>query len=70
MLAPPASPPCYFLHFSPKHMFFILVYEGKGADMKGYVTAAGYMGFVDGRFMLFDSEGEYTEYMRETVQGE
>ena len=36
--------------------------------MKGYVTAAGYMGFVDGRFMLFDSEGEYTEYMREAAE--
>ena len=35
--------------------------------MKGYVTPVGYMGFVDGTFMLFDSEGEYTEYMRETA---
>ena len=46
------------------------MFEGKGANMKGYVTAAGYMGFVDGRFMLFDSEGEYTEYMREAAQGD
>ena len=27
----------------------------------GYVTAAGYMGFVDGRFILFDSEGDIVE---------
>ena len=31
--------------------------------MKGYVTANGYMGYVDGRYMLFASEEEYLEYM-------
>ena len=31
--------------------------------MKGYVTATGYMGFVDGEYILFASEGEYREYM-------
>lgn len=30
--------------------------------MKGYVTASGYMGYVDGRYILFASESEYLEY--------
>ena len=34
-----------------------------GDTMKGYYTGAGYMGYVDGRYMLFASEGEYEEYM-------
>ena len=29
--------------------------------MKGYTTAEGYMGFVNGRYMLFASESEYSE---------
>ena len=33
--------------------------------MKGYTTAEGYMGFVNGRYMLFASESEYREYMDE-----
>ena len=33
--------------------------------MKGYATAEGYMGFVNGRYMLFVSESEYSEYMDE-----
>ena len=33
--------------------------------MKGYVTANGYMGFVEGRYILFCSEADYLEYMRE-----
>ena len=33
--------------------------------MKGYVTSAGYMGWVDGRWMLFASETEYYEYLEE-----
>jgi hypothetical protein len=33
--------------------------------MKGYTTAEGYMGFVNGRYMLFASEMEYKEYMEE-----
>ncbi len=31
--------------------------------MKGYVTGSGYMGLVDGRYVLFASEEEYMEYM-------
>lgn len=33
--------------------------------MKGYITASGYMGLVDGRYMLFASEEEYLEYLEE-----
>lgn len=33
--------------------------------MKGYVTAGGYMGLVDGRYMLFVSENEYREYFED-----
>lgn len=31
--------------------------------MKGYVTASGYMGYVDGTYILFASEEDYREYM-------
>lgn len=30
--------------------------------MKGYVTEAGYMGYVEGRYMLFADEDDYMEY--------
>ena len=33
--------------------------------MKGYFTANGYMGYVDERYMLFCSENDYIEYMKE-----
>ena len=33
--------------------------------MKGYATSNGYMGYVNGRYMLFASEGEYQEYMED-----
>ena len=29
--------------------------------MKGYVTATGYMGFVEGRYLLFADESDYRE---------
>lgn len=32
--------------------------------MKGYVTDSGYMGYVDGRYLLFASESDYLEYTR------
>ncbi len=35
--------------------------------MKGYNTACGYMGYVDGRYILFASEAEYEEYIEESV---
>ena len=33
--------------------------------MKGYIMASGYMGLVEGRYILFASEEEYREYMEE-----
>ena len=31
--------------------------------MKGYHTDAGYMGFGEGRYMLFASEDDYLEFL-------
>ena len=31
--------------------------------MKGYNTENGYMGYVNGSYMLFASESEYREYI-------
>ncbi len=33
--------------------------------MKGYDTSSGYMGYVNGRYILFASEEEYREYLEE-----
>ena len=33
--------------------------------MKGYNTANGYMGLVDGEYILFASESDYLEYVEE-----
>ena len=35
--------------------------------MKGYNTPSGYMGLVNGRYLLFCSEGEYLDYFRESA---
>ena len=34
--------------------------------MKGYYTAYGYMGYVDGKYILFATESEYIDYITET----
>lgn len=31
--------------------------------MKGYITACGYMGYVDGEYILFASEQDYLDCM-------
>lgn len=33
--------------------------------MKGFYTGNGYMGYVNGEYMLFASEADYREYMEE-----
>ena len=38
--------------------------------MKGYATSEGYMGFVQGRYMLFASEVDYREYMEDQIMKE
>lgn len=36
--------------------------ERKVTGMKGYTTSSGYMGYVDGDYILFASEEDYREY--------
>lgn len=31
--------------------------------MKGYVTSAGYVGLVEGQWILFATESDYIEYL-------
>lgn len=31
--------------------------------MKGYVISDGYMGYVDGEYILFSCESDYVEFM-------
>lgn len=31
--------------------------------MKGYVTSTGYVGLVDGQWILFATESDYIEYL-------
>ena len=33
--------------------------------MKGYVTSNGYMGYVDGKYILFACDKEYYEFMED-----
>jgi hypothetical protein len=33
--------------------------------IKGYNKDSGYMGYVDGRYILFCSEGDFLDYVRE-----
>ena len=33
--------------------------------MRGYFTARGFYGLVDGRYMLFADESEYYEYLED-----
>ena len=35
--------------------------------MKGYAVESGYMGYVDGEYMLFASETDYADYMEKQV---
>lgn len=36
--------------------------------MKGYAVESGYMGYVEGRYMLFASEMDYEDYMNDTEE--
>ena len=35
--------------------------------MRGYFTASGFYGLVDGRYLLFTSESEYYEMMNDAA---
>ena len=37
--------------------------DKEGFFMKGYVTASGYMGYVENEYILFASEDDYFEYV-------
>ena len=39
-------------------------HKGEGDLVKGYYVPNGYMGFVEGKYILFVSESEYYEYMK------
>ena len=39
--------------------------ETEELAMKGFNTNDGYMGFVEGKYILFASESDYNEYMRD-----
>lgn len=35
--------------------------------MKGYVVESGYMGYMNGHYLLFADESDYVEQMREEL---
>lgn len=39
-------------------------------DCKGYPTAEGYMGYVDGKYQLFATEGDYREFIGGNEDGQ
>ena len=39
------------------------VFDKGGRIMKGYTVESGYMGYVNGEYMLFASEMDYEDYM-------
>jgi hypothetical protein len=43
---------------------FIIKDFRREQSMKGYVISSGFMGFVDGAYMLFASEEDYYEYVQ------
>lgn len=34
-------------------------------EIKGYPVSNGYMGYIDGEYLLFASEADYREYIEE-----
>ena len=41
-----------------------------GPAMKGYSTASGFMGYVDGRYILFACEEDYLDFITDTTEEE
>ena len=35
-----------------------------GVFMKGYLTSSGFMGYINGKYMLFACESDYFEYLQ------
>ena len=44
----------------------IFLFRKEDNTMKGYYVSSGYMGYVDGVYMLFSTEEEYKEYLKES----
>ena len=42
------------------------IHKREGGYVKGYYVSTGYMGYVKGKYILFASESEYYEYMKES----
>ena len=43
------------------------VTETEVTNMRGYFTAEGFYGLVEGRYMLFANEADYYEFMKEAA---
>lgn len=43
----------------------ILIYKMEKLVMKGFNTGDGYMGLVNGKYILFASESDYYDYMND-----
>lgn len=41
------------------------MFAGGGAEMKGYTTDDGYMGYVDGEYQFFASEADYKDSLED-----
>ena len=39
--------------------------EGGSVKMKGYYVNDGYMGYINGKYMLFADESDYIEYFED-----
>ena len=35
--------------------------------MKGYYVSCGYMGYINGKYRLFETEKEYEDYYKEVM---
>lgn len=47
------------------HRWVRRIRSDRRVQMKGYSTDSGYMGYVDGVYILFACEGEYLEYVEQ-----
>ena len=62
--------PSIAVYFSHKKETQIVKDKEKKEDntMKGYVVAEGYMGYVNGVYMLFSNETDYIEHLNWFLQ--
>ena len=54
---------CCYCPIKCTHLPIHSCHRKGGMYMKGYVTASGYMGYVEGEYILFASEEDYREYV-------